>query len=93
MSTLSLFLEEIGIEFDAGCVCFKSGEHEGWLTQTMLQKAINCVRVATSRLDRVRMDIVEACRGCEEDVSIWTPIKTPHEGLIFYIIKEKSVGA
>lgn len=70
---------KVGIEFNAGCIGFKTWKHEGRLTQAVFQKAINCVAVITFLLLVLVLEVVEAsCRG-KQKVSIGRPSKPANE--------------
>lgn len=57
----------------------------------MLKEAINCVRVATSLMYGVGLNIIEAGRRSEKDIAIWTPVETSDEWLVLHIVEEQSV--
>jgi hypothetical protein len=70
---------EIGAEFDAGCIGFKTWKHEGRLAQAIFQKTIYGVAVITFLLLVLILEVVEAsCRG-KQEVSIRGPSKSPYE--------------
>lgn len=60
-----LLLVEVGVELDAGGVRFDAWEHQGGLAQRVLQKSVNCVRVAAPRLNIVSMQVIEASGRCQ----------------------------
>ena len=72
--------KEVWVEFNASGVCLEAWEHKSRLAQSMFQKAIHCVSVAIAPgLNRVTLQLIEAGRWREKEVTIGTPSESSHE--------------